>query len=236
MKLAPTSWSNNPETPGSNSHFVFSIRQSVKFQILSTTLPTKQPIHTRCSRNVSHCSVQSCLIEHSGCAHAWHHQTGFELRARIVQRMIEQHSPASDRNFSVYSRVKLSSLFGSVIPVALERGVSAPLAPPKLRSFTSFFLCVWSPVQVQGTTVVSDHTHEELDFFLMTRSHAKLTRLIRNLFFGYSSTCSGASHVLRRRNHHRARSLPHRSLCCKNTLAQQPLVQTELQASQQAPR
>ena len=47
---------------------------------------------------------------------------------------------------------------------------------------------------------------------------------------------AGPLHVLRRRSHHRARSLLHQSSSCKNTLAQQPLLQTELQASQQAPR
>ena len=41
---------------------------------------------------VSHCSVQSCLIEHSGCTHASHHQTSFELHTRVIQRVTEQPS------------------------------------------------------------------------------------------------------------------------------------------------
>ena len=62
-----------------SSALVIRIRQTVTFQWLSTTLPTKQPIHTRCSSNVSHRSVQSCLIEHSRCTHASHHLTSCQI-------------------------------------------------------------------------------------------------------------------------------------------------------------
>ena len=65
---------------------VIRIRRTVKFQCLSTTLSTKQPIHIRCSSNQSHSSVQSCLVEQSGCSHASHHQTSFESNTRIIQR------------------------------------------------------------------------------------------------------------------------------------------------------
>ena len=86
---------------------------------LELLLSTKQPTHTKCSRNAAHCSVQSCLVEHPTCTHASHHLAHADLP-----------KSQSDLYLSAFPGVNLSSLCGSFLPVSLEPGVAAPLAPP----------------------------------------------------------------------------------------------------------
>ena len=93
--------------------------------------------------------------------------------------------------------------------------MTALLAPPRVSSFTSFLLGVTRPSPAVGA--VSDHTLEESDFFLMTRSR-QTHKIDSELVY---CTVHDHCHIDR--------------FAVRNTLARQPPLQTEPQASHQAP-
>ena len=144
-----------------------SVCQAVQFLCLVTTLPTKQPIHTRCSSNVAHCSVESCLVEHAGCTRASRRQACVELHTRIVQGVTEK--PSRDWRAS-FGLLGCHFVF-TVWVVLLLPWNGAQLRPWLYKGWAhpEASCCALGRPSKSAVGAISYHTFEEFHFLFVSR-------------------------------------------------------------------